>query len=347
MDNEKDENSSEHNNNENSANPVEDFEDILQTRIKAVKDLSALKHDKRKCDQAKDIIANSARKLAFLLKEYPLAVPQSTAYQLTKTYFLRFQFADDKSHQQKNLIKALKQIESAAILDDEKTFCLWGKILFSMANFQTHLREKEDTLTVAAQKFLGAIEVSPNPRKGTYESLEKCLEELTTMPKERERTGSVVYLIAGEFVKDGGSVKSWKNRWFVVDDTNIVYYKDKRNWNNGPVKGIPGEPKGSIEFTSILDVLTNDKSVPFTAPKKYEDTSSLHIVTAERTYNIVGFSKEEAEKWKLALKKAAATHNAMKNGKKWLRENKALKNEPTVDSDEEEWNQYKKSKEKL
>jgi hypothetical protein len=38
-----------------------------------------------------------------------------------------------------------------------------------------------------------------------------------------------VYQFAGELVKRGKN-KSWNNRWFVLADSNLSYYKDRKEW---------------------------------------------------------------------------------------------------------------------
>jgi len=137
------------------------------------------------------------------------------------------------------------------------------------------------------------------------------LEELNNGQKERQRTGKAIYNIAGEFTKQGGSYKSWKTRWFVVDDSSVSYYKEKSEWENGPLLGVPKTPQGVIPFAEILDITKHDEPSKCTGitnrPKGAAGQFCLHVLTKARTFNIIGFQTEQdSQQWLTVLKKSVA-----------------------------------------
>jgi len=136
-------------------------------------------------------------------------------------------------------------------------------------------------------------------------------------------------------MKQGGSVKTWKSRWFVVSDTNLYYYKDKKDWENGPVKGNPAPPKGAIEFSEVIRVTTHMDflcELVETKPKKVEKTYCLHVHTKNRIYNILGFeTKELAEKWLQTLAFSVKSHHLKKEAKRYLTTRTDMKQSGTVD----------------
>jgi len=206
---------------------------------------------------------------------------------------------------------------------DEGVLMLWAKILIHIAEYTTSLNENEKYMMLASEKLLKAAEL-PQPHKQAYYWLERASEVLINGSKERLREGKAIYHIAGEFTKQGGGRKSlnWKNRWFVVSDTAISYYKDKKTWENGPVQGLPAQPQGAIEFSDISDVITHgDRCILEKKPKALEKTLCLHIVTTQRTYNILGFETHNVmTKWTEILQFALRVYNVKKMAKKWLRE---------------------------
>ena len=82
-------------------------------------------------------------------------------------------------------------------------------------------------------------------------------------PKDRQKTGAVAYNLAGEFTKQGGSYKTWKSRWFVCDDSKISYFKDKKEWETGPVAGVPKGKKAKrylfIGFSHLFMFFSSHK----------------------------------------------------------------------------------------
>jgi hypothetical protein len=228
-------------------------------------------------------------------------------------------------------------MEHCANLDDydEDTYYLWGTMLFYLASNTPLLKENEQYLVRATEILLKATDRLDQPRKRTYDLLKKCFDALSNGAKDRERTGLSVYRLAGTFVKQGGNVKTWKSRWFVCSDTNLYYYKDKKDWENGPVKGNPAPPQGSIEFSEIVRVSAHMDFICElieSRPKKSEKTYCLHLHTKDRIYNMLGFeSKELTEKWLSTITFAVRTHHLKKEAKKFLNTRTDLKDPVSED----------------
>ena len=85
----------------------------------------------------------------------------------------------------------------------------------------------------------------------------------------------------GWLTKEGGIIKSWKKRWFVLTETDLVYYT-KAN----------GVEKGRIP----LDGTTVDFA------KECKTQPAFKIVTEKRTYYIVGNSDNDVKLWVKAIR---------------------------------------------
>jgi len=194
-------------------------------------------------------------------------------------------------------------------------------------------REQEQRYVDAASKLIACYwdQQKSSGRKKVYELIEKCYDHIFNGAKDRQRTGNAIYRLSGIFSKQGGSYKSWKERYFVVDDTAITYYKDKKEWENGPVKGVPSKSQGVIEFNTITGitkcgtmVCQNEHVKHDSRPKK--GTHCLHIaITEGRTYNMVGFDKDTLDEWIKVLKLAINIYQFKKTLKKWIKENADIK----------------------
>jgi len=166
------------------------------------------------------------------------------------------------------------------------------------------------------------------PTVVAYRLVDYCVQQLIDTPKDRMKDGKAAYHVAGNYMKHGGSYKSWKARFFVCDDTKVSYYKDQQEWEKGPVAGVPKEPQGFVDYADIVSVSTHDgfvcEELSGKRPKGTEATYCLHVVTLDRTYNLIGFaSKDETEKWVSKLRFAVKCHNVKKRGKSYLKQNKS------------------------
>jgi len=111
----------------------------------------------------------------------------------------------------------------------------------------------------------------------------------------------------------------------VADDTTISYYKEKSDWSEGPACGIASKPQGVINFSQIFEITHHEDPAKCTnISNRYPKNAThfcLHILTKERTFNIVGFASEkDAQRWTETLKLALRFYNIRKNAKKILRD---------------------------
>eukprot|EP01114_Cavostelium_apophysatum_P016829 TRINITY_DN4864_c0_g1_i1.p1 TRINITY_DN4864_c0_g1~~TRINITY_DN4864_c0_g1_i1.p1 ORF type:complete len:535 (+),score=158.40 TRINITY_DN4864_c0_g1_i1:88-1692(+) len=255
-------------------------------------------------------------------------------YNLARIYIDKTEQFADVAHKKEfddNIASAIKYIEAAAKVkpSDPNTFCLWGMILLEKAKKvqnNGHFVESEFVLALSCEKILKCFELD-STHAVAYKLLLDCQELMTHWQKERSRQGLAVYHIAGELTKEGGSYKSWKTRWFVVDDTSICYYKEKEVWDRGPVIGAPIRPQGIISFADILDITRHEATSKCTnivnRPKGLQPFC-LHILTKTRTFNVLGFENEkDAQKWHDALKVGLRLYNVKKNVKGVLRDHRS------------------------
>jgi len=94
--------------------------------------------------------------------------------------------------------------------------------------------------------------------------------------------------VTGWLTKQGGSIKTWKKRWFILKNGVFSYYKNK---------GDP-EPKGSITLATASAIRVVEKK------KHY-----FEIVTPSRTYAFVSEDDDDRDRWINAL-------NSQKEGNK-------------------------------
>jgi len=298
----------------------------LLSRAKAILDGK----EKRIPEEAKRLFTVACSSLEEANKNEPKSFP--ILLLLARCYFERAQASkihktEDSKQYEKLVRMALETIEQAVRINDklDDGYVLWARIYMHLAEYTPSLRENEEYMTIATEKFLKIIKLNSVPQRGVYELLERALDSLVNGTKERERNGKAVYHIAGSFMKQGGGKKSlnWKTRWFVVSDSQICYYKEKKDWENGPVQGSPAQPKGSIEFSEITEVSSHPNFLcpAEKKPKSMDKTLCLHVVTPTRTYNMMGFeSKEQTDIWINTIQFALRCYSVKKDAKRWLRD---------------------------
>jgi len=89
----------------------------------------------------------------------------------------------------------------------------------------------------------------------------------------------------GYLIKEGGNVKSWKKRWFVLGQNTLSYY---------------ASPKSLKKVLGVIN-LADVSEVSTTYAKKKD--FCLQIVTKRRVYYMVAESKPSLEEWKTAIEK--------------------------------------------
>ncbi|KAJ3436326.1 sesquipedalian [Anaeramoeba flamelloides] len=80
----------------------------------------------------------------------------------------------------------------------------------------------------------------------------------------------------GFLKKQGGTIKNWKKRWFILTDTNFFYYKNQKS----------EIPKGEISLKDVKITILNEKKLNFSID-----------ATNRRTFYIRCFKKEEMNDW--------------------------------------------------
>eukprot|EP01119_Soliformovum_irregulare_P000371 TRINITY_DN10259_c0_g1_i1.p1 TRINITY_DN10259_c0_g1~~TRINITY_DN10259_c0_g1_i1.p1 ORF type:complete len:506 (-),score=159.16 TRINITY_DN10259_c0_g1_i1:35-1552(-) len=206
--------------------------------------------------------------------------------------------------------------------NDHLLLSLWGMILLQRSKKVLSLKESEQLLVESGEKLEKALELAPSDPLSIL-LLWNVIEGLTTGQKDRQRNGKAIYHIAGDLTKQGGSIKTWKNRWVVVDDTSISYYKDKADWELGAVQGGKARPKGAILLNDVLEITMHSDATKCSSinsrPKGLTNDTCLHVLTKTRTYNIVGFlSSDIQQEWVKTLKTALRLYNVKKKSKKFL-----------------------------
>eukprot|EP00736_Rhodelphis_marinus_P000260 Rmarinus@m.22836 len=91
---------------------------------------------------------------------------------------------------------------------------------------------------------------------------------------------------SGWLTKQGGIVRNWKERWFVLTDTHLHYYKDKE----------ASAPQASIS----LKQCTSIKGAEEVLQKEY----SFQLQTPDRTFYFVASQESEKTDWINAIGRA-------------------------------------------
>jgi hypothetical protein len=92
----------------------------------------------------------------------------------------------------------------------------------------------------------------------------------------------------GFLTKQGGSIKTWKKRWFVLKDGSIFYFKTPKDLS----------PKGTIDLEKNSKI--GDTSL---TKKKY----AFQVETAQRTFLITADSEDSKQEWIAAIRASIET----------------------------------------
>jgi len=187
----------------------------------------------------------------------------------------------------------LQQIPSSEINADMDR--LAGKLLFDKGNFllETNKLQESEQMFIEAAERLAKSHKAQHDDENTFKLLESVNQVLSSGEKQRNRYGKAIYHYCGDFVKEGGGYKTWKKRFFVVDDTSIAYFKHKRDWESVAVQGSKGKPNGRISFAEIYELSSHDPHmecplIKFSArPTKLKCSGCIHLHTRDRIYNIL------------------------------------------------------------
>jgi len=182
--------------------------------------------------------------------------------------------------------------------------------------------EKEDVLLSAMELLLPSLQNQSHlEQQQAFKVLKVVLE------KYKELDAIQDFRLAGSFFKQGGKFKSWKDRWFVVGDESIMYFKDRKDFEVGPGKK-GWNTRGSIDyaditnFTSCNSEICQDPHVKSNRPRK--GTYCIHVHTATRNYPILGFAKEDTDIWINTLKQVHKKFDLRRKTLEWVRQNSDL-----------------------
>jgi len=104
----------------------------------------------------------------------------------------------------------------------------------------------------------------------------------------------------GWLTKQGGSYKSWKERFCVLKGTNLYYFADPND----------SEPKGKVNLKGqMIRHLT-----PAEAYQEVQKDNVIKIYTSQRTWYFFADTMQEALEWSIVLRKAALLYR----GRTWV-----------------------------
>jgi hypothetical protein len=146
--------------------------------------------------------------------------------------------------------------------------------------------EEEPSVQVEKKQETKKQDVNETP-KVEYKNETTVDSENTTTPSTSEKTTLTKdmdpYKVCGYLNKKGdkGIVKSWKKRWFQINEDVIGYYEQE-----------DGKIKGTIVIKDILDVLPGQVKYGFNI-----------VSSKKRVYELHAFTQSEKDIWCNALKK--------------------------------------------
>eukprot|EP01087_Luapelamoeba_hula_P008724 TRINITY_DN2202_c0_g1_i1.p1 TRINITY_DN2202_c0_g1~~TRINITY_DN2202_c0_g1_i1.p1 ORF type:complete len:248 (-),score=43.17 TRINITY_DN2202_c0_g1_i1:76-819(-) len=106
----------------------------------------------------------------------------------------------------------------------------------------------------------------------------------------------------GWLTKQGGNYKTWKRRWFVLRNYQLMYYGRKQ-------AKASAKPAGLIHFKNIDDIETDIdlRSKDTRGAKKGKPLFKIIVNTHRGNYMIQGDNSAETEEWIEVLKRTLAT----------------------------------------
>lgn len=108
----------------------------------------------------------------------------------------------------------------------------------------------------------------------------------------------------GWLTKQGGSYKSWKERFCILKGTNLYYFSDPND----------SEPKGKVNLKGqMIRHLT-----PVEAYNEVQKDNVIKIYTSQRTWYFFADTMQEAVEWSIVLRKAALLYR----GRTWIVDDK-------------------------
>jgi len=156
-------------------------------------------------------------------------------------------------------------------------------------------REKEDLIHLHQEqiKALKEAKLERNNLPVTLKTIvvqDRSMNIFDIFKTTKPPSSTLLTVKQGWLYKQGGFVKSWKKRWFVVKSDGIMYYYDKVDTEKG------SSPKGNI---SISKCVVNDAKVTTQRENSFaiydEDNRS-------RTFYMQAMNKKDYEDWTTFLR---------------------------------------------
>lgn len=122
----------------------------------------------------------------------------------------------------------------------------------------------------------------------TFLSLSTTKQEVlqrnvSQMKREINTPAGVPGMHHGYLMKQGEKVKAWKQRYFVLRNRRLYYYKSAEDFTSGDLLGC-------ISLSGLRSVSLSDAQDP-------KHPHALEIQTAQRTYLLSAASHAEAAEW--------------------------------------------------
>lgn len=95
----------------------------------------------------------------------------------------------------------------------------------------------------------------------------------------------------GWLVKQGGSIKTWKKRYFVLKNNELYYQKDPQD----------PQPKGKISLTGFMVRVLDAKEAKEKVDRKY----CIEIIQPQRNYLLCAETQQDILEWAIVLRKAS------------------------------------------
>jgi len=127
-----------------------------------------------------------------------------------------------------------------------------------------------------------------------------------------------------------------------VDDSSITFWKDKKQWELGPVlASTKVKPSGAIMFYDILGVVSHGQECPLVKaaarPNAYKNSTCLHVRTPEKMFNLLSaVESQDYTKWATLIRDAIRIYQAKKDAKALLSKKLGRNSISTFNFDEEE-----------
>ena len=111
----------------------------------------------------------------------------------------------------------------------------------------------------------------------------------------------------------GGSVKSWKRRYFELSEGHLAYYKNPGDSN----------PLGKVRSCTVVRAMSENEllsgmiQLANTAVRQFPDSERQHcfgVITPARTYLFQADSYPEVHSWLAELNKVQAMHRVEIDG---------------------------------